>query len=532
MNDPPDIHEIPHQRIKEDSALTDLKVVIDEGGGDDEDEQIIRITAASLNPELIPDEAINIEFSDSADDADHASLTIRPIAGKEGEAIIKLELTDGELKTEREFKLSVMSVNDPPEIAKIPNQETNESAPVEHIKFSVDEGGGASEDKQILEINATSSNQLLLPDENIKIEFHDDESDAEGGQLSVTPALGYFGDAVITVSVDDGKETVTETFSLTVHAVNNPPVIYNIKNQRIDEDDVLEKLKFSVDEGGAADEDAQRISLTVISNNQTIIPDKNIEVSFTDDDTDAGDGFISITPLDNMFGEVIITVTANDGEQVASHEFKVNVRSINDIPISEDLEFEVDEDLTLSGKLVGKDIDDPALRFQIHRYPQEGKLTVTGEGDGDFVYAPFQDWSGADSFSYSASDGKSDSNQATVKITVRSINDPPILSQLADQHIAEDDTFPILTFAIDEGGGDEEDDQILKVTATSSNQLVIPDKNITIDFNDDENDAEFGAISLKPVPDSFGEATITLSAMDGYHTASANFTLHNGVGYS
>ena len=46
--------------------------------------------------------------------------------------------------------------------------------------------------------------------------------------------------------------------------------------------------------------------------------------------------------------------------------------------------------------------------------------------DGSFTYTPNADFNGADSFTYTASDGAAASNVATVTITVTGVNDAPV----------------------------------------------------------------------------------------------------------
>jgi hypothetical protein len=58
--------------------------------------------------------------------------------------------------------------------------------------------------------------------------------------------------------------------------------------------------------------------------------------------------------------------------------------------------------------------------------PQNG--SVTFNSDGSFSYLPDPNFSGVDSFSYKVSDGRLDSNTATVRITVNSVNDLPSIS--------------------------------------------------------------------------------------------------------
>jgi len=60
------------------------------------------------------------------------------------------------------------------------------------------------------------------------------------------------------------------------------------------------------------------------------------------------------------------------------------------------------------------------------RPPSHGTLTL--DADGSFVYTPWDNYNGTDSFTYTAHDGQLDSNVATVTITVAAVNDPPILT--------------------------------------------------------------------------------------------------------
>ncbi|MGA2670076.1 MAG: Ig-like domain-containing protein, partial [Dehalococcoidia bacterium] len=52
--------------------------------------------------------------------------------------------------------------------------------------------------------------------------------------------------------------------------------------------------------------------------------------------------------------------------------------------------------------------------------------TLTFNSDGSFTYTPTTGYTGSDSFTYKANDGKSDSNTATVTITVTAVNHAPV----------------------------------------------------------------------------------------------------------
>jgi VCBS repeat-containing protein len=67
--------------------------------------------------------------------------------------------------------------------------------------------------------------------------------------------------------------------------------------------------------------------------------------------------------------------------------------------------------------------DDPLLGATLVSGPAHGTLTFNG--DGTFSYKPDANFNGTDSFTYTASDGRLDSNVATVTITVNPVNDGP-----------------------------------------------------------------------------------------------------------
>jgi large repetitive protein len=65
------------------------------------------------------------------------------------------------------------------------------------------------------------------------------------------------------------------------------------------------------------------------------------------------------------------------------------------------------------------DVDSAALTAVLQTGPTKGALTLSP--DGSFRYAPNAGYSGADSFTYKASDGTASSNTVTVSITVTAV---------------------------------------------------------------------------------------------------------------
>ena len=99
-------------------------------------------------------------------------------------------------------------------------------------------------------------------------------------------------------------------------------------------------------------------------------------------------------------------------------------------PVADNDAYSVDEDNVLtvdaaSGVLLGDtDAEGDALSAVLVTGPAHGALSLNA--DGSFTYTPEKDFNGTDSFTYRANDGSSDSDVATVELTVAPVNDAPV----------------------------------------------------------------------------------------------------------
>jgi acid phosphatase type 7 len=102
----------------------------------------------------------------------------------------------------------------------------------------------------------------------------------------------------------------------------------------------------------------------------------------------------------------------------------------NNAPVAVDDAYSVDEDAVLTVDAPGvlsndTDADEQdTLAAVLVSEPGNGSVALSE--DGSFSYTPNPDFNGTDSFSYKASDGKMESNLATVTITVHPVNDAPV----------------------------------------------------------------------------------------------------------
>lgn len=114
---------------------------------------------------------------------------------------------------------------------------------------------------------------------------------------------------------------------------------------------------------------------------------------------------------------VTITVNRNFRAPIALEEtFTTN----EDLPL--DLTLPADDPDGIAGKdFLGLD----TLTYTIVSGPEHGELSGS---DADRVYTPNLDFYGDDSFVFRVNDGRDDSNEATISITVVPDNDPPVVS--------------------------------------------------------------------------------------------------------
>ena len=147
---------------------------------------------------------------------------------------------------------------------------------------------------------------------------------------------------------------------------------------------------------------------------------------------------LTYTPNLNFHGSDSFTFKVNDG-LVDSTEATVSitVNSVNDTPIADSQAVETDEDTPVDITLTGSDVDGDTLTFIIVSQPTNGNLSGTAP---NLTYTPNLNFHGSDSFTFKVNDGLVDSTEATVSITVNSVNDTPIADS---QAVETDEDTPV-----------------------------------------------------------------------------------------
>jgi hypothetical protein len=119
-----------------------------------------------------------------------------------------------------------------------------------------------------------------------------------------------------------------------------------------------------------------------------------------------------------------ITFTVRDsGGASDSVSRSVSVASVNDAPVVVNQNRGTPEDTPLAITFTASDVDSSSFTFEIVSGPSNGTLSGSG---ATRTYTPNLNFVGSDSFTFRASDGTSNSNIATVTITVGGQNDAPV----------------------------------------------------------------------------------------------------------
>jgi VCBS repeat-containing protein len=143
-------------------------------------------------------------------------------------------------------------------------------------------------------------------------------------------------------------------------------------------------------------------------------------------------GSFSYVPNLNFNGSDSFTYTIDDGFGGSdTATVTLSITPVNDPPVANNDSYSTDEDVPLTvsaldGVLANDvDVEGDALTGSLVAGPTNGTLALNS--DGSFGYTPDQDFNGTDSFSYRANDATLQSNTATVTITVKPVNDAPVV---------------------------------------------------------------------------------------------------------
>jgi len=133
-----------------------------------------------------------------------------------------------------------------------------------------------------------------------------------------------------------------------------------------------------------------------------------------------------------FFAPGVYTVTfsvMDDDGAVGQASTTITVKEpSNSSPVAMDGTLTVNEDGSNSGLLNANDAEGDWLTYTIVSTATKGVVTLANPSTGAYTYTPYENANGSDWFSFKVNDGSTDSNMATVNITILPVNDVPIAS--------------------------------------------------------------------------------------------------------
>lgn len=190
------------------------------------------------------------------------------------------------------------SVNSSPTLTALADTVIQEDQILGPVVFQISD---AETPVQELKVTANSSNPGLVKDDQILL-----GGTGTNRTLSLKPERDQSGTTLIRVMVSDGSMVVSNSFTLTVQPVNDPPIISVLTDQTIAKNALSIAQWFRVWD---AETPASNLVVTATSSSQSLVPDANIIISGTDVDRS-----LSIQPNANQTGVATITLTVDDGQ--------------------------------------------------------------------------------------------------------------------------------------------------------------------------------------------------------------------------
>jgi VCBS repeat-containing protein len=232
--------------------------------------------------------------------------------------------------------ITVNAVNDVPSFTKGANQAVNEDAGAQSVAgwATALSAGPANESSQTLNFIVSNDNNGL---------FSVQPAISATGTLTYTPAANANGSTTVTVQIHDNGGTAnggvdtsaSQTFTITVNAVNDVPSFTKGANQAVNEDAGAQSVAgwATALSAGPANESSQTLNFIVSNDNNGL---------FSVQPAISATGTLTYTPAANANGSTTVTVqihdnggTANGGvDTSASQTFTITVNPVNDAPVN------------------------------------------------------------------------------------------------------------------------------------------------------------------------------------------------------
>jgi|GEM_PF-2242626 len=271
---------------------------------------------------------------------------------------------------------------------------------------------------------------------------HGTLSAISGNHVTYTPAANYFGADFFDFKTSDGTvQSAAMTVSITVNSVNDAPVVNAVTLTPI-----LPKTNDTLTANVSAS-DVEGDTLTYAYQWKKNDVDISGATGSSLDLSAAGNG---------DKGDIIsVAVTASDPHGGVSSPFTSSgVTIVNTSPTASNQSISLDEDTSAVITLAATDADTgDSLTYEIVNNPNPAMGSLSAVSGNHVTYTPVANAHGVDSFTYRASDGTNVSSEATVNLTINSVDDPVVLAHIGNKEVNELETLAFTASASDVDAG-------------------------------------------------------------------------------
>ncbi len=439
VNDAPVVTDIPNQSISEGTSFTSINLDGFVSDVDNPDAQLTWTFSGNTN--------LSVSITDRV-----ATITV-PNADWNGSETITFRATDqGALYDTDPATFIVTGVNDAPVVSDIPDQTIAEGSTFTTITLDNYVSDIDNTDPQIT-WSSSGSTQLTVSIVN------------RIATISI-PNINWSGSETITFTASDGPLTDSDPATFTVSAVNDAPVVADIPNQTIAEGSSFTTIaldNFVLDVDNADSE----ISWTYSGNSQLTVLISSRIATIT-------------VPTADWNGSETITFTASDGDLSDNDVATFTVTAVNDAPVVDDI----------PNQSIGEGGTFTTISLDNYVYDPDNadtQLTWTYSGNGELnvsisatriatISTPNIDWNGSETITFRATDPGTLYDEDAATFTVSADNDPPIVSNIPDQTIAEGATFATISLDTYVADPDNPDSEI-SWTASGNSALTVAIEN-------------------------------------------------------
>ncbi len=436
VNDAPVVTDIPNQTIAEGSSFTTINL---DGYVSDPDNTDVQMNwSAAGNTELIVSIVARV-----------ATITV-PYADWNGSETITFRAVDpGALYDEDAATFTVTGVNDAPVVSDIPDQTIAEGAAFTTVAL----------DNFVSDIDNLDNTIAWTVSGNIQLTV----SIVNRIATISPPNADWNGSETITFRATDAGGLYDEdAATFTVTGVNDAPVVGDIPNQTVAEGSVFATItldNYVTD----VDHSDNQISWTFTGNTQLTVTIVSRIATI-------------MIPASDWNGAETITFTATDpGSLTGSNAATFTVTAVNDAPVVADIpnqsvaEGSPFATITLDNYVT--DIDNADAQI-VWTYSGNTQLTVSIVNRIATITVPNAEWNGSETITFRATDpgGLHDEDGAT--FTISADNDPPVVTDIPNQTIAEGATFTTISLDNFVSDADNTDAQITW-TSSGNTQLTV-----------------------------------------------------------